>query len=163
MRDKELGCAFCSSAILYIEAFLGGVGGTRQGGEILVGWKGELCRALQRAGVLGEARPPREMGEKETEHLWSSAAATMRSVESSTEHPEHPSCSRPSSGVVGDLCHKIFQNHVEGPSVHVRSWVIACVCTEGGDGVCNVHCVLLNAGETPAGGRWGDSDRDGRG
>lgn len=41
--DKELGCAFCSSAILYLQAFLGGVGGTGWRGEILAGWKGEIC------------------------------------------------------------------------------------------------------------------------
>lgn len=148
---------------MYIEAFLGGVGGTRQTGEILAGCKGEICRALQRAGVLGEAHLPREMREEKREHLWSSAAATMRSVKSSTGHPEPLSCSPPSSGVVGGLCRKISQNRVEGPGVHIVSWVRTCVCTEGGDVVCSEHWGLLNTGETPAGGCWGDSGRDGRG
>lgn len=39
---------FWSSAILYIEAFQGGVGESSQRvGEMLAGWKGELCHALQ--------------------------------------------------------------------------------------------------------------------
>lgn len=114
-------------------------------------------------GSMRGARPPREMGEDKREHLWSSAAATMRSVKSSAGSPEHLPRSGPSSGVVGGLCRKILQNRVEGPSGHVASWVLACVCAEdGGDVVCSVRWVLLNPGESPAWGHWGDNDRDGR-
>lgn len=78
------------------------------------------------------------MGEEKREHLWSSAAATMSREKSSPGHPEHFSCSHPSSGAVGGLCHKIFQNCVEGPSVHT----VSSVCTEGGDAVCNGLCAV---------------------
>lgn len=114
-------------------------------------------------GSLRGARAPGETGEEKREQFWSSAAATMRSVKSSAGSPEHLPRSGPSSGVVGGLRGKILQNRVEGPSIHVASWVLACVCAEDGGDVCRVRCVLFDPGETPAWGHWGDDDRDGSG
>lgn len=90
-------------------------------------------------GSLRGALFPREMREEKREHLWSSVAATMGSVKSSAGSPGHPLCSGPSSGVVGGSCHKILQNHVEGPSVHIVSWVLACVCAKDGGMLCVQH------------------------
>lgn len=72
--DQMLGCALWSSAILCLEASRGGV--LRPGGEMLfgrrmlLGRKGKLHPALQRAGGSQRAQCP-------WEHPWSSVAAVM--------------------------------------------------------------------------------------
>lgn len=113
-------------------------------------------------GSLRGARPPGETGEERREHLWSSAAAMKRSVKSSAGSPEHLPHSGPSSGVVGGL---VSQNPPESCGGAERSRCELGACLRGcrGRGGCCVQRVLLNPGETPAWGHWGDSDRDGRG
>lgn len=64
--DKVLGYAFWSSAILYIEAFQGGVGESSRRGEMLAGWKGGAlpCAAVS-WGPCRELVPPKGNGRGE--------------------------------------------------------------------------------------------------
>lgn len=115
---KALGYAFWSSAILYIEAFQGGVGESGQrAGAMLAGWQGELCCAPQSVGVLAGSSFPQGNGRGKE----GASVGLSRSYDEEYGVLSSPPSSGPTSGVVGGLCHNILQNCVEGPSVHIVS------------------------------------------
>lgn len=126
------------------------------GGETLAGWKGELCRALQRVGVLAGSSscppPPRGNGRREE------GASAELSCGCDEECEVQRWDSRASSMLRAILwsCRWFVSQKSSRIVWRGRAFALRARCSpvcapRMGDVVCNVRCMLLNTGDTQPG------------